>query len=557
MTKFIVNNIDTNNPFQTNSRVFNDKFFNKYRNKDNPNIIIINDNEDLPVLIIHRTGNDANPSYSIIRDPDTAQEICTKLGITFNNRKYLISHLERTKSLIFNEDGSFETKDISELGYKNYIEKDGNVRASADIIPSKQIESTINSSEVSQSKELENIIFVNKQPPIDGFLETSEFNNKHFKNIILYGPPGTGKTFKTRELSQNIVGPNSYDEYSSKHQIVFTTFHQSLGYEDFIEGIKPEVDGNNGVTYKVIDGLFKKICIAATASCLNLNNVTFQNGNYSNLFSDIGQYNSLKDLVLEKLRKNFIDVNQSFKSGIPESGHDYKFVVIIDEINRGNISQIFGELITLIEEDKRGGQDNELRAILPYSGEPFIVPPNVYIIGTMNTADRSAEALDTALRRRFVFIEMPPVYEDLNEVEIKDVSIDGINQSLGKLLKTINDRIFALKGKDYEIGHSYFMEIPKEGNQVTAENVYTTINYKILPLLQEYFYNDNVKIMHVLSKYFSVNLLYNVQNKGYRYIKKGFADISDPASDDTFYEVIRPDTQQHEPSEIIKSILED
>jgi hypothetical protein len=557
MDKFIVNSISgANNKFQSNASIFNDDFFNTFR-KDADTIIIRNSNDN-PVIIIKRTPRkNSNHSYNIIAEVSQAREICKELSENFSSNDYVIKDLVDGKCLIFEKDGSFSTSDVSMASYKNYLinETSGDT-IEANIGSKSQSKSTITSSEVSQSKELENKIFIDKQPPIDRFLENKQFEDKQFKNIILYGPPGTGKTFKTKELSEkivgSIVGPNSYDEYSSKHQIVFTTFHQSLAYEDFIEGIKPETKGKI-VTYPIKDGIFKKICIIAAARCLNFGLQHFNNGDYSDLFTDAKKYEAFKKEVYPEI----IKIIKDYKNNKIPKTCDHRFTIIIDEINRGNISQIFGELITLIEEDKRGGQDNELRAILPYSGEPFIVPPNVYIIGTMNTADRSAEALDTALRRRFVFIEMPPVYEDLNEVEIKDVSIDGINQTLGKLLKTINDRIFALKGKDYEIGHSYFMEIPKNGSQVTAENVYTTINYKILPLLQEYFYNDNVKIMHVLSTYFSVNLLYNVQNNGYRYIKKGFADISDPASDDTFYEVIRPDTQQHEPSEIIKSILED
>jgi 5-methylcytosine-specific restriction protein B len=166
-----------------------------------------------------------------------------------------------------------------------------------------------------------------------------------------------------------------------------------------------------------------------------------------------------------------------------------KYVLIIDEINRGNVSSIFGELITLIEKDKRAGCPEELEVILPYSKEPFKVPKNVFIIGTMNTADRSVEALDTALRRRFSFVEMMPDYEVL-----KEIIIEGIN--LSELLKIINDRIEVLLDRDHKIGHSYFI------NAKTLEDLLNTFKNNIIPLLQEYFYNDYEKIALVLGEGF-------------------------------------------------------
>ena len=166
------------------------------------------------------------------------------------------------------------------------------------------------------------------------------------------------------------------------------------------------------------------------------------------------------------------------------------FVLIIDEINRGNIASIFGELITLIEDSKRVGKDEELNVTLPYSKELFSVPSNLYIIGTMNTADRSVEALDTALRRRFVFNEMMPDYE-LTEL---DKSINGIH--LVKLLKTINERIEVLKDRDHLIGHSYFMKVQDEQGLADA------FNHKVVPLLKEYFYGDFGQIGLVLGKGF-------------------------------------------------------
>jgi len=220
----------------------------------------------------------------------------------------------------------------------------------------------------------------------------------------------------------------------------FLTFHQSYSYEDFIEGIKPEL-AEIDVSYKIEEGVFQKMCNRARNDSSN------------------------------------------------------NYAIFIDEINRGNISSIFGELITLIEDDKREGKPNEIKATLPYSKKHFSVPNNLYIIGTMNTADRSVEALDTALRRRFSFIEMNPEPEKLNTDQFKCVGID-----LEALLKAINARIEKLLDKEYCIGHSYFMTITNRKEPL--EEMKTIFQNKILPLLQEYFYGDWGKIRLVIGQEF-------------------------------------------------------
>jgi len=280
-------------------------------------------------------------------------------------------------------------------------------------------------------------------------------------NIILYGPPGTGKTYNTINRALEIIGKDLngskerkpikdlFDDKLKDGQIVFTTFHQSMTYEDFIEGIKPlPPEENEPVKYDVVDGIFKKLCDKAS--------------------KDTGKKN---------------------------------YVLIIDEINRGNVSQIFGELITLIEEDKRSGKEEFLSVTLPYSNSkdkgPFSVPSNLYIIGTMNTADRSVEALDAALRRRFSFEEMPPKPVIIaEEGQLKDSKgiLDGV--SLPELLSTINSRIEKLLDKDHQIGHSYFMSVENE------QDLYNAFTNKIIPLLQEYFFGDYGKIGLVLGKEF-------------------------------------------------------
>lgn len=221
----------------------------------------------------------------------------------------------------------------------------------------------------------------------------------------------------------------------------FTTFHQSYSYEDFVEGIKPVMSEEVAETlaYEVKPGIFKAM-----------------------------------------VRRALADPN-----------HDY--ALLIDEISRGNVANIFGELITLIEDDKRAGAPNEMRARLPYSRDEFVVPKNLYIIGAMNTADRSVEALDTALRRRFTFVAIPPQPEHIQQPA--NLSVD-----LRKLLGIINARIEKLLDKDHCIGHSYFMGIAASGDpEAELRHVFAT---KILPLMEEYFYGDPAKIGMVLGERF-------------------------------------------------------
>lgn len=283
------------------------------------------------------------------------------------------------------------------------------------------------------------------------------------RNLILYGPPGTGKTYNSVIYAVSIcekrpVGKikqedyseilKRYREYTEEGRIAFTTFHQSYGYEEFIEGIKPRLsddnnENNKSLDYILEDGIFKKFCLNA------------------------------KDISLNRPR-----------------------VFIIDEINRGNISKIFGELITLIEEPKREGSLEEMHAILPYSKQEFAVPNNVYILGTMNTADRSIALMDTALRRRFDFEEMLPDTGVLRSLGIDKISFDGQDKlDLSQMLDTMNKRIAYLYDREHTIGHAFFAKLANNQNIETLAEIFKK---KIIPLLQEYFYDDYEKIQLVL-----------------------------------------------------------
>lgn len=466
--------------------------------------------------------------------------------------------------------------------------------------------------------------------------------NIHPLNQILYGAPGTGKTHETKKIAVEIIEnekldhltrdqiTSRYDFYFDKGQINFTTFHQSISYEDFIEGIKPQVisdeNENKSVIYDIEDGIFKKMCqLSATTNnhIIKNQNINFENLNFfkmslgginnldlhnwsfeNNLLvlgwgddRDFTNLSKIKDwkLFRDQFKKDFPElVNESkyviqavfifqrmkvgdivFVSkgnkiidavGIVESEYFYdstkeidkyqfrkvkwlatnlnipaeKFlnvkitqasmyefnkkdvkindlteyfstnkiinnnhVIIIDEINRGNVSAIFGELITLIEDTKRKGtkevNKETIEVELPYSKTKFTVPDNLFIIGTMNTADRSVEALDTALRRRFSFIEMksnPEVLKKFHNTNGIITTAEGYTINLIKLLEKINQRIEVLIDKDHQIGHSFFINIS------TLEELQLVFKNKINPLLEEYFFGNFAKIGLVLGEDF-------------------------------------------------------
>jgi hypothetical protein len=389
-----------------------------------------------------------------------------------------------------------------------------------------------------------------------------ETNKNQALNQILYGAPGTGKTYTTKKLALELIDGKSYEDETKEdrdiilnrykdlvkiNQIQFTTFHQSLSYEDFIEGIKPE-NVDDQIKYEVKDGIFKQIAeYASVKNDSNFNeaynnlvneilekgndylvlntpkNKTFRvnvnSNNNLNLFTS-ENINKQGTLTKEKLFKQ-VNGHQEFNGweGYVTSVIQYlkekhnlkinintaekNYVLIIDEINRGNVSSVFGELITLIEEDKRKGNREEIEVVLPYSQKKFSVPNNLYIIGTMNTADRSVESLDTALRRRFSFVEMPSKPEKLKGLKLQDSE----EIELSRMLNSINQRIELLIDKDHQIGHSFFINIKN------FDELKSVFKNKIIPLLEEYFFGDFGKIGLVLGENF-ISVKNENENKG-------------------------------------------
>lgn len=269
-------------------------------------------------------------------------------------------------------------------------------------------------------------------------------------NMILYGPPGTGKTFAMQE---------EFSKYPEDNRSIIT-FHQSYSYEEFIIGLKAKTTEDNKIEYSYEKGVFYNACERAAV---------------------LAGYSSLAECCS--------DTNESRNAKFAAAAGDKsrQFLFCIDEINRANISAVFGDLISLIEENKRLGAQNEMIVRLPYTQELFGVPANLRLLGTMNTADRSIQILDTALRRRFQFKEYLPDYSVLRSDKAKTV------------LQAINDRIRALLGQDRQIGHSYFYDIEASAADESIQILKALAN-KIIPLLQEYFYNDVEKIRFVLGE---------------------------------------------------------
>lgn len=363
-------------------------------------------------------------------------------------------------------------------------------------------------------------------------------------NTILYGPPGTGKTYKTILRAAQIIENRVIDSYDEAlevfkanlhDKIEFITFHQNYSYEDFIQGLRPDTENDNQLTFERKDGVFKEIADKALKNLTESEKPQLSKRPFEEVFNEFinplvegeieeievkmkkvsyfitaisnksidfrkasgGTAHTLSIGTLKKmyLAESVLEIQglasyyspllaELLKLGKDSSGKKEQikrqdYVIIIDEINRANISRVFGELITLIEPDKRSHGTIPLEARLP-SGDPFIVPSNLFIIGTMNTADKSIALLDIALRRRFEFESMYPKYEITGQ-EIYDVEI----------LKKINEQIIKSKGHDFQIGHAYFMGENKDLVQ--------RMNKKVIPLLLEYYMNDEKEVKGILN----------------------------------------------------------
>lgn len=360
------------------------------------------------------------------------------------------------------------------------------------------------------------------------------------KNIILQGAPGTGKTYATAALALSVLGETDvdladhkavmsrYEERCGQHRIYFTTFHQSMDYEDFVEGIKPHVGEHGQVEYEVEDGIFKRVCASASAddnivSCIDkylqsikgwanrktIPTVTGRSNIYvwwnegnstistKSVFSASSgdEENSPSPLNIEKVKQqavgdgvenNWKSYAQAFINAVKkEYGLDgvekaKPVVLIIDEINRGHVSRIFGELITLLEADKRLGGAHPLSVKLPYSKDDFGVPGSVYIIGTMNTTDRSTGTLDYAVRRRFAFVTLKSDVEVVKRYyadEYLKTKAVSVFENVQSFVEKYNAGDMDLE--DLMVGHSYFMAADEEALKMK-------MTFEVVPLMREY-----------------------------------------------------------------------
>ena len=383
---------------------------------------------------------------------------------------------------------------------------------------------------------------------------------KKKKNIILQGAPGVGKTYTTAALALRICEETvkdwnnhsdvmkRYEQLQKEGRIGFCTFHQSFDYEDFVEGIKPQIIGEDDrMVYKVEDGIFKKLCKNATnpqkvkqTKTLefafddllqdiidgNVKKLKFKNGNTTTELSVSTQqtikwktgngdldvncvskerllklceiYDSKKKIegmtnITESIRNVIGGCNTSYYWAVinylfDKIGNDegqqkktQNYVLIIDEINRGNVSKIFGELITLLEADKRIGGEHPIKVTLPYSKDEFGVPSNLYIIGTMNTTDRSVGNIDYAVRRRFAFVTLPSNRDIVSKTNPPKAF------ELYEAVETfIKNNKLEMDFDDLMVGHSYFLV--KDDSELNLK-----WQYEIIPLLREYYKDGLLK----------------------------------------------------------------
>ena len=412
---------------------------------------------------------------------------------TFHQSFSYEDFVEGIKPIEPKEDDTFLKYEIQEGIFKKICEKaDQSINASK-IDSEELISLTSNDFENSQfykmslgnsQKEGDQAIFdycMENNCITTGYAEGIDFTGKNERDLKLFGKEKNLESFPIQALNlfKNYLKIGNYIVISKGNKIVRAVGKVVGDYEYKDESPLSEISSLNH--FRKIEWIFKDIEVPS-------NEIYRKNLSQQTIYK-LDKNEIIKDFFV---KEDKIDVLR-----LPKNPKN--FVLIVDEINRGNISSIFGELITLIEKDKRAGGSEELSVILPYSKEEFKVPSNVYIIGTMNTADRSIEALDTALRRRFSFQEMPPkasliATEGVLKEEGKEGEVDAIN--VVQLLDKINSRIEKLIDKDHKIGHSYFMKIKDKNDLI---NVFKD---KVIPLLEEYFFGDFGKIGLILGNSF-------------------------------------------------------